>query len=65
MWSFAVGLYLVEIDGSLRLTAIYGFSLTASVLIFGAVVGRWVDRTSRLRGESLDTENIKDQLLQY
>ncbi|XP_071812545.1 ferroportin-like [Apostichopus japonicus] len=49
MWSFAVGLYLVEIDGSLRLTAIYGFSLTASVLIFGAVVGRWVDRTSRLR----------------
>ncbi|PIK49588.1 hypothetical protein BSL78_13524 [Apostichopus japonicus] len=38
-----------EIDGSLRLTAIYGFSLTASVLIFGAVVGRWVDRTSRLR----------------
>lgn len=49
MWSFAVGLYLVEIDDSLRLTATYGLSLTASVFFFGAVVGRAVDKTSRLR----------------
>ncbi|XP_072030063.1 solute carrier family 40 member 1-like [Amphiura filiformis] len=49
MWSFAVALFLVDLeDNSLRLTAIFGFSLAISVLLFGALVGRWVDRTPRL-----------------
>ncbi|XP_063964542.1 solute carrier family 40 protein member 1-like [Lytechinus pictus] len=50
MWSFTVALYLVEIqEQSLRLTAIYGLCISASSLIFGAAVGKWVDRTPRLR----------------
>merc|ERR1712038_9412 len=32
----------------LRLTAIYGLVIAASVIIFGASVGRWIDRTKRL-----------------
>ncbi|XP_022087124.1 solute carrier family 40 member 1-like [Acanthaster planci] len=49
MWTFAVALYLVEIEEkSLRLTAIFGFALTVSVLLFGALVGQWVDKTPRL-----------------
>ncbi|XP_038044954.1 solute carrier family 40 member 1-like [Patiria miniata] len=49
MWTFAVALYLVEIeDNSLRLTAVFGFALTISVLLFGTLVGQWVDRTPRL-----------------
>eukprot|EP00057_Strongylocentrotus_purpuratus_P030721 XP_782524.3 PREDICTED: solute carrier family 40 member 1 [Strongylocentrotus purpuratus] len=50
MWSFTVALYLVEIqEQSLRLTAIYGLCVSASSLIFGAAIGRWVDKTPRLR----------------
>ena len=51
MWSFAVALYLVEMDEALRLTAIYGLSVAGSSLIFGAAVGKWVDKTPRLRGK--------------
>ncbi len=54
MWTFAVALFLVELeDNSLRLTAIFGFALAISVLMFGALVGKWVDRTSRLKGRSI------------
>ncbi|XP_074659121.1 solute carrier family 40 member 1-like [Tubulanus polymorphus] len=50
MWSFAVGMYLVKLDGnSLRLSAIYGFSAGVLILLFGAVIGDWVDRNPRLR----------------
>ena len=52
MWTFAVALYLVEIeDYSLRLTAVFGFALTVSILLFGTIVGQWVDRTPRLCGK--------------
>merc|ERR1712038_853287 len=33
---------------NLRLTATYGLVIAASVIIFGASVGRWIDRTKRL-----------------
>merc|ERR1719384_681888 len=33
---------------SLRLTATYGLVIAASVIIFGASVGRWIDKTKRL-----------------
>eukprot|EP00058_Branchiostoma_floridae_P023337 XP_002608827.1 hypothetical protein BRAFLDRAFT_125612 [Branchiostoma floridae] len=49
MWSFAVALFLIELSpGSLRLTAVYGFSKSCAVLLLGAVIGDWVDRTARL-----------------
>ena len=55
MWTFAVALYLVEIqNNSLRLTAVFGFALTISVMLFGALVGKWVDRTPRLSGKTRD-----------
>ncbi|ESP03171.1 hypothetical protein LOTGIDRAFT_171641 [Lottia gigantea] len=50
MWSFGVGLFLIEIAArSLQLTAIYGLSSSSSYLLFGAIVGDWVDKTPRLR----------------
>ena len=51
MWQFAVGLFLVDITpDSLRLTAIYGFTSGGAVLLFGAIVGDWIDKNPRLRG---------------
>ena len=52
MWTFAVALFLVELeDNSLRLTATFGFALAISVLLLGAMVGKWVDKTPRLKGK--------------
>ncbi|XP_053639313.1 ferroportin isoform X2 [Cherax quadricarinatus] len=61
MWMFAGGLFLLEVTpGSLRLAAVYGASLALTVIIFGAPVGHWVDRTSRLTSAqvSLSIQNI-------
>merc|ERR550519_2737081 len=33
---------------SLRLTATYGLIIAASVILFGASIGRWIDKTRRL-----------------
>lgn len=53
MWHFAIGLYLVELTpGSLRLTAIYQLVSTLSIIIFGPLVGDWVDANPRLKGTS-------------
>ena len=53
MWHFAIGIYLVELTpGSLRLTAIYQLVSTLSIIIFGPLVGDWVDANPRLRGTS-------------
>lgn len=50
MWHFAIGLYLVELTpGSLRLTAIYQLISTLSIIIFGPLVGDWVDANPRLK----------------
>lgn len=35
-------------SNDLRLTATYGLVIAASVIIFGASVGRWIDKTKRL-----------------
>jgi len=49
MWWFAGGCYMLELrSDSLRLTATYGLVIAASVILFGASVGRWIDRTKRL-----------------
>ena len=51
MWHFAIGLYLVELTPeSLRLTAIYQLVSTLSIIIFGPLVGDWVDANPRLKG---------------
>jgi len=49
MWWFAGGCYMLELHKeSLRLTAIYGLVIAAAVIIFGASVGRCIDKTRRL-----------------
>lgn len=54
MWHFAIGLYLVELTpGSLRLTAIYQLISTLSIILFGPLVGDWVDANPRLKGKHL------------
>ena len=37
--------------GSLRLTALYGLIISASVICFGASVGNWIDKSKRIIGE--------------
>lgn len=52
MWNFAVAVFLVELYGnSLLLTAVYGLVVAGSVLLLGAIIGDWVDRNPRLKGE--------------
>lgn len=52
MWHFAVSVFLVELYGnSLLLTAVYGLVVAGSVLVLGAIIGDWVDKNARLRGE--------------
>lgn len=59
MWHFAIGLYLVELTpGSLRLTAIYQLVSTLSIIIFGPLVGDWVDANPRLKGTSTSILNL-------
>ena len=58
MWTFALGLYLVVLAGEhvLRLNAIYGLLMGVSVLLFGGVIGAWVDKTNRKRGKHLQQQ---------
>lgn len=61
MWQFGVGLFLVIISpDSLFLTALYGFAMGAAILIFGPIIGDWVDRTPRLSAAriSLIVQNL-------
>lgn len=49
MWWFAGGVFMLHLqDDDLRLTAIYGLVIAASVIMFGASIGNWIDRTKRL-----------------
>lgn len=50
MWSFAVGLFLIDISPkSLRLTATYGLTSGVMLFLLGAIIGDWVDKTERLK----------------
>lgn len=54
MWAFAVGIFLMLLTpNDLRLTAIYGLSVSLSVVVFGTLVGDWVDATPRLKATRL------------
>ena len=49
MWSFGGGLFMNKLDSSsLRLVAIYGFVMSLSVIVLGAAIGNWIDRTARM-----------------
>jgi hypothetical protein len=51
MWMYALGFFLVEIGcQSLLLPAISGLGIAFSVVMFGSMVGDWVDNNPRLRG---------------
>ena len=53
MWSFAVGLFLINLSPeSLRLTAIYGFVSGGCILLLGSLIGNQVDKKPRLRGKN-------------
>ncbi|XP_053327955.1 solute carrier family 40 member 1-like [Spea bombifrons] len=61
MWHFAVSVFLVELYGnSLLLTAVYGLVVSGSVLLLGAIIGDWVDRSPRLKAAktSLIVQNM-------
>ena len=50
-WWFAGGLYMMKLaPENLRLTAMYGLIIAASVICFGASVGNWIDKTRRITG---------------
>ncbi|XP_014516018.1 solute carrier family 40 member 2 [Vigna radiata var. radiata] len=50
MWEFSVGLYMVNIwPDSLLYAAIYGAIESASIALFGPIIGRWVDKLSYVK----------------
>ena len=52
MWAFAVTLFLLRLfPESLLLVGIYGLIMQLAVVIFGTIVGDWVDNNPRIRGE--------------
>jgi len=51
MWRFAAGLYLVYLaGGELQLAAVFGFTAGGAIMLFGGIIGNWVDINSRLKG---------------
>ena len=49
MWDFGGGLFMMGLMGDdLRLVAIYGFARCFTVIMFGAAIGNWIDRSKRL-----------------
>ena len=49
IWAFAVGIFMNKLaPENLRVVAIYGFVISISVIIFGAMIGNWIDRNKRL-----------------
>ena len=54
IWSFAVGVFMSKLaPENLRVVAVYGFVISVSVILFGAVIGNWIDRNKRLLAAKL------------
>lgn len=50
VWYFAIPLFLLDLNPtSLLLTAVYGLALSISVFLGVPVVGKWIDKTQRLK----------------
>ncbi|XP_056656478.1 solute carrier family 40 member 1-like isoform X1 [Monodelphis domestica] len=48
MWHFALSVFLIELYGhNLLLTAVFGLVVAGSVLVFGVLIGDWIDRKPR------------------
>ncbi|XP_078518942.1 ferroportin-like [Lissotriton helveticus] len=48
MWHFAISVFLIELYGhNLLLTAVFGLVVAGSVLVFGPLIGDWIDRKPR------------------
>ncbi|XP_036615335.1 solute carrier family 40 member 1-like [Trichosurus vulpecula] len=48
MWHFALSVFLIELYGrNLLLTAVFGLAVAGSVLVFGVLIGDWIDRKPR------------------
>jgi len=53
MWQFAITLFLLQLyPGSLLLVGVYGLVMQLAVVVFGTIVGDWVDNNPRMRGGS-------------
>ena len=49
LWAFGIGIFMNQLGpNNLRLVAIYGLSTNLSVIVAGAGIGTWIDRTNRL-----------------
>ena len=49
LWAFGGGIFMVELaPDNLRLVSCYGLVLSVSVMIFGALIGDWIDKSKRL-----------------
>ena len=49
LWAFGIGIFMNLLGPkNLRLVAIFGISTNVSVIVFGAGIGGWIDRTNRL-----------------
>ncbi|GMY25622.1 solute carrier family 40 member 2 [Fagus crenata] len=50
MWEFSVGLYMISIwPNSLLFAAIYGVVESSATVLFGSLVGQWVDRLTYVK----------------
>ena len=62
IWAFAVGIFMNKLaPENLRVVAIYGFVISVSVIIFGAMIGNWIDRNKRLLACLLYTSDAADE----
>ena len=53
-WEFGAGIFMVELaPENLRLVSIYGLVLCISVILFGAPIGNWIDKSKRLKAARL------------
>ena len=51
MWEFAVTLFLLRLfPESLLLVGVYGLIMQLAVVVFGTIVGDWVDTSARIKG---------------
>ena len=51
MWEFAVTLFLLRLfPESLLLVGVYGLIMQLTVVVFGTIVGDWVDTNPRIKG---------------
>uniref|UniRef100_A0A7N4V2N7 Solute carrier family 40 member n=1 Tax=Sarcophilus harrisii TaxID=9305 RepID=A0A7N4V2N7_SARHA len=58
MWHFALSVFLIELYGrNLLLTAVFGLVVAGSVLMFGVLIGDWIDRKPRNKGNSFSNSH--------